>query len=87
MQYSPSQARWNLWPHLGAKDVLGTNVPEYVGHMNMCADAIYIDELLFGQYGYSFQDGQLDIQNSINRQPIDWPLGALLYQLLRVTGP
>lgn len=50
---------------------------------NDCANGVYIDELLFGTNGYQLQDSQLfQISNTINQQPIDWSLGAILSQLV-----
>ncbi len=48
-----------------------------------CANGIYIDELLFGINGYQLQGSQLEISNVIDQKPIGWPLGALLYQLIK----
>lgn len=48
---------------------------------NECANGIYIDQLLFNKNGLLLEDTQLQITNTINQQPIDWPMGALLYQL------
>lgn len=47
-----------------------------------CANGVYVDELLFGTHGYQLQDAQLvTISDTLNQQPLDWTLGALLYQL------
>lgn len=50
---------------------------------NDCANGVYIDELLFGANGYELQDSQLfKISNTLNQEPIDWALGAVLNQLI-----
>lgn len=49
---------------------------------NECANGAYIDELLFGKSGFDLNDLQLQITNTINQHPIDWALGALLYQII-----
>ncbi len=84
MQYT-LETLWHLWPSLGTKNELAANYPNYIE--NMCANAVYVDELLFGQNGYLLQDEQLDIKNSIHNEPINWLLGALLYQLIQSPAP
>ena len=55
------------------------NVPEkYLS--SYCANATYIDDLLYGTYQLS--GNQITVLNQIHDTDIDWPLGALLYSLI-----
>jgi apyrase len=48
---------------------------------NYCANATYIEQLLFGKYGYHLASSQLTTASVIKNQDIDIPLGALLHKI------
>lgn len=47
---------------------------------NYCANAVYISNLFYNNY--QIGDGNLTVTDNVNKQPIDWTLGAMIYQLL-----
>lgn len=46
-----------------------------------CANGTYIDDLFYNQY--HLQGTQLKVSTQVNGKDIDWPLGAVLYSLVK----
>ena len=46
-----------------------------------CANGTYIDDLFYNQY--HVQGAQLNVATQVNGKDIDWPLGAVLYSLVK----
>lgn len=52
--------------------------------LNECTHGVYIHELIYGNSGYSLQDSQVQILNTLNQQSINWGWGALFYQIMNL---
>ncbi len=63
-------------------DLMQANYPDvnrkYMA--NYCSNAAYLDRLLYEEY--HLQDGQLEVDDKIDKEEIDWPLGKMVYDLL-----
>lgn len=48
---------------------------------HICANAVYIDQLIYD--GFKLASDQFWVTSHIDKQPLDWPLGMILYSLVQ----